>query len=186
MKWFLLGLVLLAPCVLTLRSAVAQEAAPPIRYLDMTARTDGWGASQLAAAQASKNSKVVIISYLDPQTTRALYDAAVPFTRSPTNLPIVGLIRSPAAPPNVTTTPNLLGFDVFFNGSTTPPPKPDSRFTRTDELATAMRVIHRTYFAATPAQDNGCFDIEREPDPATGGLRIPRQRVCPTGKLPSP
>lgn len=160
--------------------------AQPIRYMDLTSRQDGWGASQLAATQASRNNKVVIISYLDPQTTRALYDAALPFTQSPTNLPIVGLIRSPAAPQSVTVTPNPLGFDIFFNGSVIPPmEKPDPRFTRTDQLSAFMRGIHRNYFAAATAE-GGCFDIKREPDPKTGGLRIPEQRVCPPFKPASP
>lgn len=127
----------------------------PIRYMDLTSRADGWGASQLAAAQASRNNKVVIISYLDSTTTRALYDAAVPFTQAPTNLPIVGLIRAPAAPSNVTATPNPLGFDVFFNGSAIPAmERPDPRFTRTDQLSAFMRGIHRNYFAVTAATIN--------------------------------
>jgi hypothetical protein len=84
----------------------------------------------------------------------------------------------------VSVTPNPLGFDVFFNGSVIPAmEKPDPRFTRTDQLSAFMRGIHRNYFAA---QDGGCFDIEREPDPKTGGLRIPKQRVCPTFKPPPP
>ncbi len=33
---------------------------------------------------------------------------------------------------------------------------------------------------------NGCFDISREPDPRTGGLRIPNQRVCPTVRPNTP
>lgn len=29
-------------------------------------------------------------------------------------------------------------------------------------------------------QESRCFEAEREPDAAGGGLRIPRQTVCPT------
>jgi len=127
-----------------------QPAQQGIRYVDVTQRQDGWGVAIATAVQASRNNKVVIVSYLDPQNTRALYDAAVPFTQSPTNMPIVGLIRSPAAPADVTSTPNPQGFDVFYNGVMVPPvPQSDPRFTRTDELTIAMRVLHRNYFSRT-------------------------------------
>lgn len=164
--------------------AATQPSQQAIRYLDVTRVENGWGVAIATAVGASRNNKVVIVSYLDPQNTRALYDAAVPFTQTPTNMPIVGLIRSPAVPADVTSEPNPQGFEVFFNGVRVPPlPKSDPRFTRTDELTMAIRVLHRTYFAAA---DGGCFDIEREPDPDTGGLRIPKQRVCPTFKPQQP
>lgn len=164
-----------------------QATAPPIRYMDLTARTDGWGAAQLTAAAASKDRNVVVVSYLDPQQTRALYDEAVRFMADGKQPRITGILRSPSAPAHMKATPNPLRFDVFFDGSVIPPMEhPDPRFTRMEQLDAVLRGIHRTYFAATPAQDKGCFDIEHEPDPATGGLRIPRQRVCPTGKLPPP
>ena len=194
MKRLLPGLVVLAMCVVPLHTASAhtsppgqQAPAPPIRYMDLTARSDGWGAAQLAATKASKDKQVIVVSYLDPQQTRALYDEAARFMAEWKQPRVVGVIRSPAAPANMSATPNPLQFDVFFDGSVIPPMEhPDPRFTRLEQLDAVLRGIHRTYFAATPAQDKGCFDIEHEPDPATGGLRIPRQRVCPTGKLPPP
>lgn len=194
MKRLLLGLVALATCggpPLTAHAQAApegrQNAAPPIRYLDMTARTDGWGAAQLAATAASKDRNVVVVSYLDPQQTRALYDEAARFMEQWKRPRITGIIRSPAAPAHMKTTPNPLRFDVFFDGTVIPPMQhPDPRFTRMEQLDAVLRGIQRNDFAATPAQDNGCFEIEREPDPETGGLRIPRQRVCPPGKLPLP
>lgn len=128
--------------------AATQPSQQAIRYLDVTRVENGWGVAIATAVGASRNNKVVIVSYLDPQNTRALYDAAVPFTQTPTNMPIVGLIRSPAAPADVTSAPNPQGFDVFYNGVMVPPlPKSDPRFTRTDELTMAMRVLHRNYFA---------------------------------------
>ncbi|MBK9585649.1 MAG: hypothetical protein KA099_01685 [Alphaproteobacteria bacterium] len=143
--------------------------AQPIRYLDVTKDTQqGWALAQTTAASASRNNRVVIISYLDPPTTRALYDAAVPFTQPPTNLPVVGLIRSPSAPPSVSVTPNPLGFDVFFNGSVIPPmEKPDPRFTRTDQLSAFMRGIHRNHFAAATASVSP--DTRLAVNMATGG-----------------
>ncbi len=190
MKRLLPGLVALATCAVPLHTASAQAAAQerqdasqPIRYVDVTRREDGWGLAIATAVQASRNNKIVIVSFLDPQSTRALYDAAIPFIQAPANLPIVGLIRSPAVPADVTSEPNPQGFEIFFNGVRVPPlPKSDPRFTSVDELTMAMRVLHRTYFGAA---DGGCFDIEREPDPKSGGLRIPKQQVCPPGKLPS-
>ncbi len=125
--------------------------AQAIRYLDVTKDTQqGWALAQATATQASRNNRVVIISYLDPQTTRALYDAAVPFTQPPTNLPIVGLIRSPAPPSTVKETVNPLGFDIFLNGIPFPrDERPDNRVSRTEHLAATIRVIQRSHFAAT-------------------------------------
>ncbi len=120
-----------------------------IRYLDVTKDSQqGWALAQATATQASRNNKVVIISYLDSTTTRALYDAAVPFTQAPTNLPIVGLIRSPGAPSTVTETANPLGFDIFFNGSIFPrDTNPSKNFSRIDHLSATIRSIQRNYFA---------------------------------------
>lgn len=187
----LVALVALATCAVPLHPASAQAAAQerqnasqPIRYLDVTRVEKGWGVAIATAVQASRNNKLVIISYLDPQNTRALYDAAVPFIQAPTNMPIVGLIRSPAAPSTVTDTANPLGFDIFFNGAVfARDTKPDNSFSRVDHLGATLRSIQRNHFAET---GGGCFDIEREPDPKTGGLRIPKQRVCPPGKLQPP
>ncbi len=131
------------------------QATPPaaqaqaIRYLDLTTRDDGWGAAQLAATKASMGKGVVIVSYLEPQQTRALYDTAVRFMEKSAQPRVVGVIRSPGVPANVTqTAKNPLGFDVFFDGTVIPPMEnPDSRFTRTDQLGDFLRGIQRNNFA---------------------------------------
>lgn len=191
MRRLLLGLVALATCggpPLTAHAQAPpegqQNASPPIRYLDMTARTDGWGAAQLAATAASKDRNVVVVSYLDPQQTRALYDEAVRFMADWKRPRITGVIRSPSPPAHMNDGANPLGFDLYFDGAFFPrDTAPDPRFSVKDHLGATLRAIQRNNFTDA---GSGCFDIEREPDPATGGLRIPRQRVCPTGKLPSP
>jgi hypothetical protein len=155
--------------------------------MDLTPRSDGWGAAQLAATAASKDRTVVVVSYLDPQQTRSLNDEAVRFMAEGKQPRITGVIRSPAAPARINEGANPLGFDIYFNGAVaTRNTHPDPGYSRMDHFAAALRSIQRHYFATTPAQDNGCFDIEREPDPETGGLRIPRQRVCPPGRLQTP
>jgi hypothetical protein len=145
-------LLILALClfVFSPRVAVAQDGAqaPAIQYLDMTTRADGWAAAQLAATAASRNKGVVVVSYLDPQITRALFDEAVRFMRQSAQPRVVGIIRSPAAPAHITATPNPLQFDVFFDGSVIPPMEhPDPRFTRPDQLNAVLRGIQRNYFA---------------------------------------
>ncbi len=150
MRWLALCVVvaggLMVPAAQAADTAAPQAQA--IRYMDLTTREDGWGATQLAAAQASRGKQVVIVSYLDPQQTRALYDAAVRFMQKSVQPRVVGVIRSPGVPANVIqAAKNRLGFDVFFDGSTAPPPMADPRFTHTEELETALRVIHNRYFA---------------------------------------
>ncbi len=78
----------------------------------------------------------------------ALYGAAVRFIKKSEQPRVVGVIRSPGVPANVTqTAKQLLGFDVFFDGSTAPPPMADPRFMHTEELETALQVIHNCYIA---------------------------------------
>ena len=131
------------------------QATPPaaqaqaIRYLDLTTRDDGWGAAQLAATKASMGKGVVIVSYLDPQQTRALYDTAVRYMEKSAQPRVVGVIRSPGVPANVTETEkNPLGFDLFFDGAIFPRDlKPDASFAREDHLDATLRSIQRNYFA---------------------------------------
>lgn len=127
----------------------AATQAQAIRYIDLTTRADGWGASQLLAMKASMGKGVVIVSYLDPQQTRALYDEAERFMKKSAQPRVVGVIRSPGVPANVTqTAKNPLGFDVFFDGTAIPPMEnPDARFTRTDQLDAFLRGIQRNHFA---------------------------------------
>ena len=151
MRILMLLIALMGIQVSPLPAQAADTAAPQaqaIRYMDLTTREDGWGAAQLAATQASRGKVVVIVSYLDPQQTRALYDVAERFMKKSAQPRVVGVIRSPGVPANVTqTAKNTLGFDVFFDGSTLPPPMADPRFTRTEELETALRVLHKNHFA---------------------------------------
>lgn len=150
MRWLALCAVVAGGLMVSAARAADTAAlqAQAIRYMDLTTREDGWGTTQLAAAQASRGKQVVIVSYLDPQQTRKLYDAAVRFMQKTAQPRVVGVIRSPGVPANVTqNAKNPLGFDVFFDGSTAPPPVADPRFTRTEELEAALRVIHNRYFA---------------------------------------
>lgn len=178
---------------LTMSLAVAQSPgqstqpaqAQAIRYMDLTKRADGWDFGQGLAINGSSNRRIVIVSYLDEATTASFLRIAESYRGGTTNLPIFGVLRSPLPPASVSRTPNPLGFDIFFDGTAIPPmERPDPRFTRTDQLSAFMRGIHRNYFAATA--EGGCFDIKLEPDPKTGGLRIPEQRVCPPFKPASP
>lgn len=82
-----------------------------IRYLDFTARNDGWAAAQTAGIIGSREHKIVIISYADPAMTRTFYDIAVSFTQAPNTLPIFGVVRAPQHP----TEPNANGFDIYIN-----------------------------------------------------------------------
>ena len=61
--------------------------------------------------------------------------------------------------------PVLLG--AALTGCASPPPAPDGEAS-----------LH-----VSELQDSSCFEIEREPGDA-GGLRIPRQTVCPSATPP--
>jgi hypothetical protein len=126
------------------------EQAPPIRYMDLTKKADGWDFGQGLAINGSSNRRIVIVSYLDEATTASFLRIAESYRGGTTNLPIFGVLRSPLPPASVSRTPNPLGFDIFFDGTAIPPmERPDPRFTRTDQLSAFMRGIHRNYFAAT-------------------------------------
>ncbi len=129
----------------------ADTAAPQaqaIRYLDLTAVENGWGVSIATAVQASRGKKVVIVSYLDPQQTRALYDAAERFMKKAAQPRVVGVIRSPGAPATVKEEKNPLGWDIYFNGAQfLRDLKPDARFSREDHLDATLRAIQRNHFA---------------------------------------
>jgi hypothetical protein len=86
----------------------------PIRYLDVTARNDGWVLAQSLGVSGSSEHKLAIISYMEPAMTRTFYDVAVSFTRPPYTLPIFGVVRAPQHP----TEPNANGFDIYINGVT--------------------------------------------------------------------
>lgn len=117
-------IVMIASVLLSGPAALAQTptAAPtqnttkaqklPIRYLDVTARNDGWAVAQTLSIIGSREHKLAIISYMGPTMTRIFYDIAVSFTRAPNTLPIFGVVRAPQHP----TEPNANGFDIYING----------------------------------------------------------------------
>lgn len=119
-----------------------------VRYLDFSQRNDGWAASQTAAIIGSRERKIVIISYSDGPTTRAIYDTAVNYTRPPQSLPVFGVVRAPQHP----TQPNPNGFDIYINGVPLGEvPNPDSAYSRTQFFAQLMDNIKRSYFAEARA-----------------------------------
>lgn len=71
------------PAAAQLATQLATQQAQELRYLDFTARNDGWAAAQSAALIGSRNQHIVLVSYADPQTTRDFYDIALEFTRPP-------------------------------------------------------------------------------------------------------
>ena len=153
MRYLMLLIALVGIQVSPLPAQAADMAAAEtqaIKYLDVTTdQAQGWALAQATATSASRGKRVVIISYLDPQQTRALYDEAERFMKKSAQPRVVGVIRSPGVPANVTqTAKNPLGFDVFFDGTVIPPMEnPDPRFTRTDQLDAFLRGIQRNYFA---------------------------------------
>lgn len=130
--------------------AAAETQAQAIKYMDLVGTENGWSVGQVTASNFSRGRRVVVISYLDPQQTRALYDTAVRFMEKSAQPRVVGVIRSPGVPANVTQTEkNPLGFDVFFDGAMlTRNTNPDPRFSRLDHLDANLRSIQRNYFAA--------------------------------------
>lgn len=122
-----------------------------VRFLDFTNRNDGWAAAQTAAIIGSRDRKIVIISYSDGPTTRAIYDTAVQFTRPPQALPVFGVVRAPQHP----TQPNPNGFDIYINGVPLGEvPNPDNAYSRTQFFAQLMNNIKRDYFAAATVEAN--------------------------------
>lgn len=115
-----------------------------IRYLDMTARNDGWALAQNAAIVGSREKRIVVVSYADPQTTRAFYDLAVIYAGPPYNLPVFGVARAPDHP----TEKSLNGFDVFFNGLPLGEMEnPDNHFTSVELMRGLFDSIKEHYFA---------------------------------------
>lgn len=118
----------------------AQAQSLPIRYLDFTARNDGWAAAQTASIIGSRERKLVIISYADPAMTRTFYDIAVSFTRPPNALPIFGVVRAPQHP----TEPNVNGFDIYINGVPLGEvPNPDNVYTPPQFLRALLEHIQK-------------------------------------------
>lgn len=136
-----------ALCLLPFASlpAAAQtgtQQAQELRYLDLTARNDGWVAAQTLAVSGSGNRRVVIVSYADPATTRAFYDLAVGFARPPQSLPIFGVIRAPQHP----TEPNGNGFDIYINGLPLGEVEnPDNAYTPAQHLQSLLNYIRRDF-----------------------------------------
>ncbi|MCL4677183.1 MAG: hypothetical protein KJ017_04065 [Alphaproteobacteria bacterium] len=117
-----------------------QAQPPPIRYLDFTARNDGWAAAQTASIIGSRERKLVIVSYADPAMTRAFYDTAVSFTQAPNTLPIFGVVRAPQHP----TEPNVNGFDIYINGVPLGEvPNPDNFYTPPQFLRALLEQIQK-------------------------------------------
>lgn len=114
--WAMVALAPALACAQTPTTSPTQRTAQaqtlPIRYLDVTARNDGWVAAQALGVSGSSERRFVIVSYMDPTMTRAFYDIAVSFTRAPNTLPIFGVVRAPPHP----TEPNVNGFDIYING----------------------------------------------------------------------
>lgn len=147
--WVMVALTPALACAQTPTTPPTQNTAQtqtlPVRTLDTTARRDGWAMAQALGVSGSKDRKIVVVSYLDPATTRAFYDIAVSFTRAPDNLPIFGVVRAPPHPTN----PNKLGYEVYFNGLPIPTEdKPDARFTKQEHLAASIRSVKRVHFGA--------------------------------------
>lgn len=114
----------------------------PIRYLDFTARNDGWAAAQTASIIGSRERKLVIVSYMDPAMTRSFYDIAVSFTRTPNTLPIFGVVRAPQHP----TEPNANGFDIYIDGLPLGEvPNPDNYYAPAEFLSELLKNIQRQH-----------------------------------------
>lgn len=118
----------------------AQAQNLPIRYLDFTARNDGWADAQTASIIGSRERKLVIVSYMDPAMTRTFYDIAVSFTHAPNMLPIFGVVRAPQHP----TEPNANGFDIYINGVPLGEvPNPDNFYTPPQFLRALLEHIQK-------------------------------------------
>lgn len=119
----------------------AENATP--RYLDVTARRDGWAVAQALAVSGSKDKAVVVVSYANPQTTRAFLGLVQRYAAAPHSLPIFGVVRAPRHPE----TANRLDYTVFFNGTPIPTEaEPDRRFTPLEHLDASLRSVGRVHF----------------------------------------
>ncbi|WBX83220.1 hypothetical protein [Sphingosinicella microcystinivorans] len=90
----------------------------------------------------SRDHRIVLISYADPQTTRAIYDLAVSYTKPPHNLPIFGVSRAPQHP----TEPNANGFDIYINGVPLDAvPNPEPRVSNVQHLSQLLKFVAEDY-----------------------------------------
>lgn len=143
----LVRLLTIGLCLLFLSSAPAaaqsvEQQAQELRYLDVTARNDGWAVAQALGVSGSSERKIVIVSYADPPTTRAFYDIGLEFTRPPQALPIFGVVRAPQHP----TEPNANGFDLYINGVPLGEvPNPDNAYTPGQFLRALLNNVRREY-----------------------------------------
>lgn len=136
------ALAVAACAVAAVPAPALAENAPP-RYLDVTARRDGWVLGQSLAVSGSKNNAIVVVSYANPDVTRAFFDLAQRYAQPPHSLPVFGVVRAPHHPQ----TPNRLDYTVFFNGLPIPTEaEPDRRFTQTEHLDASLRSIGRLHF----------------------------------------
>lgn len=145
-RWRIPALILCLSVAAGLAPAQAQDAADTqqtsLRYLDVTARNDGWIAAQDLAIIGSRDHRIVLISYADPQTTRAIYDLAVSYTKPPYNLPIFGVSRAPQHP----TEPNANGFDIYINGLPLGAvPNPEPRVSNVQHLSQLLKFVAEDY-----------------------------------------
>lgn len=139
------GLCLLSLSALPAAAQTATQQQPAMRFLDVTARNDGWVLAQSMGVSGSNERKIVVVSYADPAMTRAFYDLALRFTQAPQNLPIFGVVRAPPHPENQ----NPLHYEVYFNGVRIPTEaQPDMSFTPQEHLAASLRSIGRIHFGA--------------------------------------
>lgn len=147
MRVFAAGLCLLFLSTLPAAAQTAVQPAQELRYLDFTARNDGWAAAQSAAIIGSRDQRIVLVSYADPHTTRTFYDIALEFTRPPEPLPIFGVVRAPQHP----TEPNANGFDLYINGLPLGEvPNPDNAYTPAQFLRALLNNVRREFHPSRP------------------------------------
>ncbi|MCB1840556.1 MAG: hypothetical protein KDI61_09885, partial [Alphaproteobacteria bacterium] len=132
-----------------------EAVATPIRIADFTGnlrKKDGTPyteAEKVIVARAvafasSRQNRIAIISYLDQETTLAIHRIATEFSRSPHNLPITMIVRSPVN----ATTPSPYGFTVVLDGVPFPDLEvPENTYTRQEILTAMMEGIQRDHFA---------------------------------------
>lgn len=142
-RLLMIGLCLLSLSAMPAAAQTATQQAQDLRYLDFTARNDGWAAAQSAAIIGSRDQHIVLVSYADPQTTRTFFDIALEFTRPPQALPIFGVVRAPQHP----TQPNANGFDIYINGVPLGEvPNPDNAYTPAQFLRALLNNVRRDVY----------------------------------------
>lgn len=144
------GLCFLSFSALPATAQTATPTAQELRYLDFTARNDGWIGAQSLAVSGSGERRLVIVSYMDPTTTRAFYDIAVSFTRAPQPLPIFGVVRAPQHP----TEPKANGFDIYINGLPLGEVEnPDNAYTPAQHLEALLNYVRRDFYPSGGASE---------------------------------